>query len=90
MCCLGGGLEGRRVPWRPGWGGHGVNEGGEGSVCTWTAGIHHRVFIEHLLWARACVKGWGQGRNLAPRLAEASVSTRDHKCDECHNGSQIL
>lgn len=57
-------------------GGHSVSEGGERSMCAWTAWIGYRILIEHLLWARACAKGWGQvgtARETSPS-AHRSIS----------------
>ena len=56
-----------------GWGvGNTESEGGKVCVCggggvgggTGTVEICHQIFIEHLLWASACAKGQGHGRNL--------------------------
>lgn len=44
------------------WEGVCVCGGGGGG--TGTVGICHQIFIKHLLWASACAKGWGHGRNL--------------------------
>lgn len=85
MCGLEGSLEGRRVyPGDQVGGTQCEQRWGRTGACT--AGTCHHLFMEHLLLARACVKGWGRGRHPAPPLLEASTVTGDDRCDECRNG----